>query len=89
MYRYPHTPHAHVTPFTHSHHITSQVAVLQVGPEFNSHFENLYKYFVTQLRTVLPPGTDFSAAYTAGTDEDQALVQNLALFFTGFFRVSS
>lgn len=64
-----------------------QVAMLQVGPEFDVHFEKLYTGFVSQLRSVLPPDTDFSTAYTAGTDEDQALVQNLALFFAGFFRV--
>lgn len=63
------------------------MAVLQVGPELDAHFEKLYSGFIFQLRSVLPPDTAFSTAYTDGTDEDQAFVQNLALFFAGFFRV--
>jgi hypothetical protein len=34
-----------------------------------------------------PPGTNIEAAYASGTDEQQAFVQNLALFYTSFFRV--
>lgn len=36
---------------------------------------------------VLPPGTDIPAAFAGGSDEEQAFVQNLALFLTSFFRV--
>lgn len=63
------------------------MASLTVGPEYNSHFESLFKFFMGQLQTVLPPGTDLVAAYRAGTDDEQAFVQDLALFFTSFFRV--
>ena len=65
-----------------------QVAQLQVGPEYNSHFSSLYTIFIGQLTPVLPAGADIPGAYTRGTDEDQAFVQNLALFFTAFYRVS-
>ena len=41
-----------------------------------------------QLMTILPPDTNIPEAYEAGNDEQQAFVQNLALFFTGFFKVS-
>ena len=65
----------------------AQVAGLQVGPEYNTHFENLYKIWVQQLASILPPGTNIPAAYDAGSDEDQDFVQDLALFLTAFLRV--
>ena len=57
-----------------------------MGPEYNAHFASLYKFFMAQLAGLLPPGTDLPAAYAAGSDEDQAFVQNLAIFLTAFFR---
>ena len=36
---------------------------------------------------ILPPGTDLPAAYARGSDEEQAFVQNLAMFLTSYFRV--
>ncbi|KAK9807779.1 hypothetical protein WJX72_008954 [[Myrmecia] bisecta] len=65
----------------------TEVASLTVGPEYNAHFESMYKIFVGQLQLVLAPGTNIPQAYEHGTDEEQAFVQNLALFFTSFFRV--
>ncbi len=65
-----------------------QVAGLDVGAEFNEAFEKLYKVFIQQLRVVLPEGTNIPVAYEHGSDEEQAFVQNLALFFTAFFKVS-
>ena len=50
----------------------------------------------THLASTSPPpprppraraGTNIEAAYAAGTDEQQAFVQNLALFYTSFLRV--
>ncbi|KAK9840628.1 hypothetical protein WJX81_005548 [Elliptochloris bilobata] len=64
----------------------SEVAALTVGAEYNAHFVRLYKIFILQLREVVPPTTHLPAAYNAGGDEEQAFVQNLALFFTAFFR---
>jgi hypothetical protein len=40
-----------------------------------------------QLQQILPQGVNIAEAYEQGTDEQQAFVQNLALFFTGFFKV--
>ena len=42
---------------------------------------------VTWWLQVLPPGTDIPAAFASGSDEEQAFVQNLALFLTSFFKV--
>jgi hypothetical protein len=57
-----------------------------VGPEYNTHFENLCKIWVQQLAGVLPPGADIPAAYEAGSSEEQDFVQDLALFLTAFFK---
>ena len=68
----------------------AQVASLTVGAEYNSHFESLYKIFVGQLQQLLPSGaSNIPAAYEQGSDEDQAFVQNLAIFFTSFLRVTN
>lgn len=62
----------------------AQVAALE---ESNQQFSVLYVFFMQQLHMVLPPGTDIPTAYEQGSDEDQAFVQNLALFFTTFLKV--
>ena len=67
--------------------VARQVAALTVGPEYNAHFVRMYKIFILQLREVVPPSTHLPTAYEAGGDDEQAFVQNLALFFTAFFRV--
>jgi exportin-1 len=38
------------------------------------------------VQTILPPGTDVSKAYASGSDEDQFFIQNLAMFFTSFYK---
>lgn len=60
-----------------------------MGPEFNPQFEQFYKIFMTQLQVVVPPNVNIPEAYERGTDEQQKFVQNLALFFTGFFKVGN
>ena len=55
--------------------------------EGESHFINLYNIFIQQLQVVLPQNSAIPAAYENGSDEEQDFVQNLALFFTAFFKV--
>ena len=65
-----------------------QVAALCVGPEHNAHFDNLYKHWIGMLVHIIPQNTDVAKAYESATStEDQDFVQNLALFFTAFFKV--
>jgi hypothetical protein len=64
-----------------------QVGSLTMPPEFNTHFGQFFRLFTEQLATILPPDTNLPAAFDNGTDEQQAFVQNLALFYTGYFRV--
>lgn len=45
-------------------YIMLQVGALTVGPEYDSHFQALYKFFLAQLAQLLPPGTDIAAAYS-------------------------
>lgn len=64
-----------------------QVGSLTMPAEFDAHFGNFFRMFMAQLMTIVPPDTNLPAAYDSGSDDQQAFVQNLALFFTGFFRV--
>lgn len=45
-----------------------------------------YRLRFSQLAALMPPGTNIPEAYSRGSDEDQAFVQNLAIFLTAFFR---
>ncbi|GAX79005.1 hypothetical protein CEUSTIGMA_g6445.t1 [Chlamydomonas eustigma] len=64
----------------------TEVGSLVMGPEFNAHFEGFFKVFMTQLTAVVPPTVNIPEAYEKGTDDQQKFVQNLTLFFTGFFK---
>jgi exportin-1 len=65
-----------------------QVAALSVGPEHDAHFDNLYKHWIGMLVHIIPQNTDVAKAYeSAASAEDQDFVQDLALFFTAFFKV--
>ena len=66
----------------------AQVAALTVGPEHNTHFDNLFKVCMNMLVSIIPQSTDIPKAYTSATSaDDQDFVQNLALFLTAFFKV--
>ena len=58
-----------------------------MSAEFNGHFQRLFTIFMTQLQGMLAPTVNIPMAYDTGSDEEQAFIQNLALFFTAFFRV--
>lgn len=64
----------------------TEVGSLQMSTEFNPQFAKFYDYFMRQLVLVVPPSVNIPEAYEKGTDEQQKFVQNLALFFTSFFK---
>ncbi|KAK9798116.1 hypothetical protein WJX73_000475 [Symbiochloris irregularis] len=64
----------------------TEVAGLTVAAEYNPHFQRLFTIFMSQLQGVLAPAVNIPLAYENGSDEEQAFIQNLALFFTAFFR---
>ena len=65
----------------------TEIGSLNVGSLYDSQFIPLYSIFMTQLQTMLPFGVvNIPEAYNAGSDDEQQFIQNLASFFTAFFR---
>mmetsp|Transcript_13459 Transcript_13459/g.38211 ORF Transcript_13459/g.38211 Transcript_13459/m.38211 type:complete len:1071 (+) Transcript_13459:123-3335(+) len=64
----------------------AEVGSLKLGPEYFPHLVNMYHVVMNHLVQILPPGTSIANAYENGSDDEQAFVQNLALFLTGFFK---
>ncbi|PWA66235.1 exportin 1A [Artemisia annua] len=65
----------------------TEVAALNFGDFYNGQYVNMYNIFIAQLQTVLPINTNIPNAYANGNSEEQAFIQNLAMFFTAFFKV--
>ncbi|XP_044498368.1 protein EXPORTIN 1A-like isoform X3 [Mangifera indica] len=64
----------------------TEVAALNFGDFYNGQYVNMYNIFTVQLQTILPPNTNIPEAYAHGSGEEQAFIQNLALFFTSFYK---
>lgn len=64
----------------------TEVAALNFGEYYNKQYVTMYTVFMVQLQTILPSSAKIPEAYAAGTSEDQAFIQNLALFFTSFYK---
>ncbi|KAL0299807.1 UNVERIFIED_CONTAM: protein EXPORTIN 1A [Sesamum radiatum] len=64
----------------------TEVAALSFGDFYNMQYVKMYTIFMVQLQNILPPTTNFVEAYANGTTEEQAFIQNLALFFTSFYK---
>ncbi|XP_027362296.1 protein EXPORTIN 1A-like isoform X7 [Abrus precatorius] len=66
----------------------TEVASLQFGNYYDAQYIKMYSIFMVQLQqTILPPTTNIPEAYLHGSSEEQAFIQNLALFFTSFYKV--
>jgi len=65
----------------------SEIASLSVDAVHDQQFEKLFVMFMTQLPSILPVTTDIADAYERGSEDDMKFVQQLSIFFTGFFRV--
>ncbi|KAK9095683.1 hypothetical protein Scep_027152 [Stephania cephalantha] len=64
----------------------TEVAALQFGEFYDMQYVKMFTVFMVQLQSILPPGTNIPDAFTNGSGEEQAFIQNLALFFTSFFK---
>ncbi|XP_074320433.1 protein EXPORTIN 1A [Silene latifolia] len=64
----------------------SEVAALNFGDFYNVQYVKMYNVFMVQLQAMLPPTTNIPDAYANGSTDEQAFIQNLALFFTSFFK---
>ncbi|XVF56527.1 hypothetical protein PTKIN_Ptkin06aG0128200 [Pterospermum kingtungense] len=65
----------------------TEVAALNFGDYYNVQYVKMYDIFMVQLQTILPSITNLPEAFAQGTSEEQAFIQNLALFFTSFYKV--
>ena len=64
----------------------TEIAGLQVDACYDMHFLSLFNGVMQHISTIVPPGTNLPAAFAQSSDEEQQLVQNLALFFTNFLK---
>lgn len=64
----------------------TEVAVLNFGDFYNMQYVKMYSIFMVQLQLILPLTTNIPEAYANGSSEEQAFIQNLALFLTSFFK---
>ncbi|PRQ60684.1 putative armadillo-like helical protein [Rosa chinensis] len=64
----------------------TEVAALTFGDFYNAQYVKMYTIFMVQLQTILPTTTNIPEAYANGSGEEQAFIQNLALFFTSFYK---
>ncbi|KAK6936556.1 Importin-beta, N-terminal domain, partial [Dillenia turbinata] len=66
----------------------TEVAALSFGDFYNMQYVKMYTIFMVQLQAILPLSSNIPEAYAHGSSEEQAFIQNLALFFTSFFKAS-
>ncbi|KAK1399358.1 Importin N-terminal domain-containing protein [Heracleum sosnowskyi] len=64
----------------------TEVAALNFGDFYNSQYVKMYSIFILQLQGILPTSANIPEAYAQGSGEEQAFIQNLALFFTSFYK---
>ncbi|KAL6320188.1 hypothetical protein AAG906_004697 [Vitis piasezkii] len=64
----------------------TEVAALNFGDFYNLQYVKMYNIFMVQLQSILPTTTNIPEAYAHGSSEEQAFIQNLALFFTSFYK---
>lgn len=64
----------------------TEVAALNFGDYYDIHYVKMYNILMVQLQAILSPTTNIPEAYAHGNSEEQAFIQNLALFFTSFYK---
>ncbi|KAL8534748.1 hypothetical protein ACS0TY_010689 [Phlomoides rotata] len=64
----------------------TEVSALSFGDFYDMQYVKMYSIFIVQLQAIVPPTTNFLEAYANGNNEEQAFIQNLALFFTSFYK---
>eukprot|EP01027_Heterolobosea_sp_BB2_P013948 GEZU01020074.1.p1 GENE.GEZU01020074.1~~GEZU01020074.1.p1 ORF type:complete len:444 (+),score=119.35 GEZU01020074.1:82-1413(+) len=64
----------------------TEIGSLDIPNMYTTQFEQLFIHFMRNITMMLPPTTNIPDAYERGSDEDQAFIQYLSLFFTGFLK---
>ncbi|CAA7265387.1 unnamed protein product [Cyclocybe aegerita] len=62
----------------------SEIAALNVGPEYDPKFVILFAMVMTSVNRMIPPSTNIAQAYMNAGDSGQELVLNLAMFLANF-----
>ncbi|KZV88566.1 hypothetical protein EXIGLDRAFT_651045 [Exidia glandulosa HHB12029] len=62
----------------------SEIASLEVGPEYDGKFVALGSMVMTSINRTIPPSTNIADAYADSSDADQQLILNLALFLSNY-----
>lgn len=64
----------------------AEIGGLAVEQKYDQHFVKLYVTVIAQLQQILPRSVKIAEAYANGSDDEQAYIQNLAIFLTQFFK---
>ncbi|KAJ0983140.1 hypothetical protein J5N97_011395 [Dioscorea zingiberensis] len=64
----------------------TEIASLQFGDFYDQKYVTMYTIFMVQLQNILPSATNIPDAYANGSSDEQAFIQNLALFFSSFYK---
>ena len=64
----------------------AEIGGLAVEQKYDNDFVKLYVTVITQLQSILPRTVKIAEAYANGSDDEQAFIQNLAIFLTQFFK---
>ncbi|KAJ7712512.1 armadillo-type protein [Mycena metata] len=85
---YPHIDAPQFLEQVEFHNVTlkclAEIAVLEVGPEYDQKFVNLFAMVMAAVNRMIPPNTDIAKGYAESDDDVQELILNLTLFLTNF-----
>lgn len=62
----------------------AEIALLNVGPEYDPKFRVLFEMVLASVNRMIPPSTDIAAAYPNASESSQELVLNIAIFLANF-----
>lgn len=65
----------------------SEIGGLDISNDYNTKFINMFAGVMTSVNRMIPTNTDIKAAYENSSDDDQQLINNLALFLTNFLGI--
>jgi exportin-1 len=65
----------------------SEIGGLDISNDYNTKFINMFAGVMTAVNRMIPTHTDIKAAYETSSDDDQQLINNLALFLTNFLGI--
>eukprot|EP00741_Cyanophora_paradoxa_P007524 tig00001154_g7277.t1 len=64
----------------------AEIGALNIGTPYDPHFAKLYCFFMKKLSEIIPQNINIPEAFENGTEDQQVFIEDLAMFFTGFFK---